>query len=48
MILYGKIRCEDEVVQVEAEGDDYDAAKAALEARAPEGWELLAVSRWPL
>lgn len=30
-----------EVRELEAEGDDYDSARAAVEAQVPEGWRIL-------
>lgn len=34
--------------QLEASGEDYDAAKAALEEKVSDGWQLLGISTWPV
>lgn len=42
MKVVGKIQPY-EVQEIRAEGDDYEAAKEALEAQVPEGWRLISV-----
>ena len=34
--------------QIEATGDTYEQAHAALTALVPDGWQMLGLSTWPL
>lgn len=49
--VYGTIRPtgqpDAETRRIEATGADYPAARDALTAQVPEGWQLLGISTWP-
>lgn len=38
---------EPESVEISAEGDSYEDARPALDAKVPDGWQMLSISRWP-
>ncbi|WGL50627.1 hypothetical protein P5P86_11695 [Nocardioides sp. BP30] len=47
--LYGTIRTAPDAatVEVQASGETYDEARAALDAQVPTETKLLGISRWP-
>ena len=49
--LYATIRpagdLDAEPTSIQATGEDYEAARIALEQQVPDGWQLLGISYWP-
>lgn len=49
MKLYAGIRHQgttEPSVEIEAEGPTYEAARDALDAKVPTGWQMTGISRW--